>query len=43
MEALTFLQPHQCEVAQGYYFSRPVLPEQFAQLRKNGKPKAMLS
>src|SRR5580704_17107055 len=43
MEELTFLQAHQCEEAQGYYFSRPVLPEQFAQLLKSGIPEAMLS
>ena len=43
MEELTFLQAHQCEEAQGYYFSRPVLPEQFARLLKKGIPEAMLS
>jgi diguanylate cyclase (GGDEF)-like protein/PAS domain S-box-containing protein len=43
MEELTFLQAHQCEEAQGYYFSRPVLPERFAQLLKSGIPEAMLS
>jgi diguanylate cyclase (GGDEF)-like protein/PAS domain S-box-containing protein len=31
-EELTFLQAHQCDEAQGYYFSRPVLPHQFAKL-----------
>jgi CheY-like chemotaxis protein len=40
---LTFLQAHQCEEAQGYYFSRPMLPEQFAQLLKNGIPEVILS
>ena len=30
VEELTFLQAHQCDEAQGYYFSRPVPPEQFA-------------
>jgi len=29
---LAFLQAHQCEEGQGYYFSRPVLPKQFAKL-----------
>jgi EAL domain-containing protein (putative c-di-GMP-specific phosphodiesterase class I) len=43
LEELTFLQAHQCEEAQGYYFSRPVLPERFAQLLKSGIPEAMLS
>jgi EAL domain-containing protein (putative c-di-GMP-specific phosphodiesterase class I) len=31
-EELAFLQAHQCDEAQGYYFSRPVLPQQFAKL-----------
>lgn len=31
-EELAFLQAHQCDEAQGYYFSRPVLPHQFAKL-----------
>jgi diguanylate cyclase (GGDEF)-like protein/PAS domain S-box-containing protein len=31
-EELTFLQAHHCDEAQGYYFSRPVLPQQFADL-----------
>jgi diguanylate cyclase (GGDEF)-like protein/PAS domain S-box-containing protein len=35
-EELTFLQAHHCDEAQGYYFSRPVLPEQFAVLLKSG-------
>jgi len=45
-EELAFLQGHQCEEAQGYYFSPPVLPEKFAQLLQTGlteivlKPKA---
>ncbi len=33
---LVFLQAHQCDEAQGYYFSRPVLPEQFAKLLETG-------
>jgi diguanylate cyclase (GGDEF)-like protein/PAS domain S-box-containing protein len=40
LEQLKFLQAHQCEEAQGYYFSRPVLPEQFAKLLKTGIPVA---
>ncbi|HSY95151.1 MAG TPA: EAL domain-containing protein [Steroidobacteraceae bacterium] len=36
-EELSFLQAHQCEEAQGYYFSRPVLPRQFAELLATGK------
>jgi diguanylate cyclase (GGDEF)-like protein/PAS domain S-box-containing protein len=35
-EQLAFLQAHQCDEAQGYYFSRPVLPEQFAKLLETG-------
>jgi EAL domain-containing protein (putative c-di-GMP-specific phosphodiesterase class I) len=33
---LVFLRAHQCDEAQGYYYSRPVLPEQFARLLKTG-------
>ena len=42
-EELAFLQAHHCDEAQGYYFSRPVLPEQFAKLLANGIPEAILS
>ena len=35
-EESAFLQAHQCDEAQGYYFSRPVLPEQFAKLLETG-------
>ncbi len=35
-QELAFLQAHLCDEAQGYYFSRPVLPEQFAKLLKTG-------
>jgi EAL domain-containing protein (putative c-di-GMP-specific phosphodiesterase class I) len=31
-EELSFLETHQCDEAQGYYFSRPVPPEQLATL-----------
>jgi diguanylate cyclase (GGDEF)-like protein len=37
-EELEFLQAHHCDAAQGYYFSRPVVPEQFAKLLKTGIP-----
>jgi diguanylate cyclase (GGDEF)-like protein/PAS domain S-box-containing protein len=40
-EQLAFLQAHQCDEAQGYYFSRPVLPQQFAKLLKTGIAKAV--
>jgi len=32
-EEPAFLQAHQCDEAQGYYFSRPVLPEHFNRTR----------
>jgi diguanylate cyclase (GGDEF)-like protein len=35
-EELAFLQAHQCDEAQGYYFSRPVLPDDFARLLETG-------
>jgi diguanylate cyclase (GGDEF)-like protein/PAS domain S-box-containing protein len=35
-EELEFLRSHHCEEAQGYYFSRPVLPRQFGLLLKAG-------
>jgi EAL domain-containing protein (putative c-di-GMP-specific phosphodiesterase class I) len=38
LEELEFLQAHDCDEAQGYYFSRPVLPQEFAKLLKNGIP-----
>src|SRR4029077_18849372 len=31
-EELEFLRAHHCDEAQGYYFSRPVLPQQFAKI-----------
>ena len=39
-EEVAFLRAYRCEEAQGYYFSRPVLPQQFAMLLKNGVPKS---
>ena len=39
-QELEFLQAQQCDEAQGYYFSRPVLPQQFAKLLKSGIPEA---
>jgi diguanylate cyclase (GGDEF)-like protein/PAS domain S-box-containing protein len=39
-EELVFLQAHQCDEAQGYYFSPPVLPEKFASLLGTGIPEA---
>jgi len=37
---LAFLQAQECDEAQGYYFSRPVLPLQFAKLLETGITKA---
>ena len=41
-EELAFLREHKCDEAQGYYFSRPVPPEQFAKLLKSGISEAVL-
>ena len=35
-EELAFLQAHHCDEAQGYHFSRPVVPQQFAKLLATG-------
>ena len=40
-EELEFLQAHQCDEAQGYYFSRPVPSRGFATLLESGLPKAL--
>jgi diguanylate cyclase (GGDEF)-like protein len=36
LEQLAFLKAHQCDEAQGYYFSRPVDAQQFAKLLQTG-------
>jgi len=36
LEQLAFLQAHECDEAQGYYFSRPVGPQEFAELLRTG-------
>jgi diguanylate cyclase (GGDEF)-like protein/PAS domain S-box-containing protein len=41
-QELVFLQTHQCDEAQGYYFSRPVPPQQFAKLLQTGIPETAL-
>jgi len=41
-QELTFLQAHQCDEAQGYYFSRPVVAQQFAKLLEAGIPQPVL-
>jgi EAL domain-containing protein (putative c-di-GMP-specific phosphodiesterase class I) len=35
-EELAFLQTHRCDEAQGYYFSVPLPPQQFARLLRTG-------
>ncbi len=40
VEEVAFLRAYRCEEAQGYYFSPPVLPRQFAMLLKNGIPQS---
>jgi EAL domain-containing protein (putative c-di-GMP-specific phosphodiesterase class I) len=40
-EQLAFLQAHQCDEAQGYYFSRPVLPHQFANMLETSLQEAV--
>jgi EAL domain-containing protein (putative c-di-GMP-specific phosphodiesterase class I) len=42
-DELAFLQAHQCDEAQGYYFGRPVHPEQFAKLLETGVRNAVMS
>jgi EAL domain-containing protein (putative c-di-GMP-specific phosphodiesterase class I) len=41
-EELSFLQDHQCDEAQGYYFGRPMLPEHFAALLEAGVSEKIL-
>jgi EAL domain-containing protein (putative c-di-GMP-specific phosphodiesterase class I) len=41
-EELAFLLAHQCDEAQGYYFSRPVPAQQFAKLLETGISHALL-
>jgi diguanylate cyclase (GGDEF)-like protein/PAS domain S-box-containing protein len=38
VEQMAFLRAHECDEAQGYYFSRPVPPQQFADLLRTGIP-----
>jgi len=42
-QELAFLQAHHCDEAQGYYFSRPVFPQEFAKLLETGIPESVLS
>jgi diguanylate cyclase (GGDEF)-like protein len=40
---LAFLRAHQCDEAQGHYFSLPVLPHQFARLLRTGIPQPIMA
>jgi diguanylate cyclase (GGDEF)-like protein/PAS domain S-box-containing protein len=42
-QELEFLQTRHCDAAQGYYLSRPVLAQQFANLLKTGISKTVLN
>jgi diguanylate cyclase (GGDEF)-like protein/PAS domain S-box-containing protein len=41
-QEMVYLLAHQCDEAQGYYFSRPVPHEQFATLLETGIPESIL-
>ena len=43
LEEADFLRAHECDEAQGYYFSKPVPPQRFAELLKAGIQKQMVS
>jgi len=38
IEQLNFLKDHSCDEMQGYYFSKPIIPEQFADLLRTHVP-----
>jgi EAL domain-containing protein (putative c-di-GMP-specific phosphodiesterase class I) len=40
LEELIFLRACHCEEAQGYYFSRPVVPQRFVELLRGGIPQS---
>jgi diguanylate cyclase (GGDEF)-like protein/PAS domain S-box-containing protein len=41
-QELAFIQAHQCDEAQGYFFSKPLPPEQFAKLLETGISETLL-
>ncbi len=43
IEQLSYLQEHQCDEIQGYYFSRPVAPDAFRQLLLDGAARLLPS
>jgi predicted signal transduction protein with EAL and GGDEF domain len=38
VEQMNFLKEHSCDEMQGYYFSKPIVPEQFADLLRKHLP-----
>jgi diguanylate cyclase (GGDEF)-like protein len=42
LEEVAFLRAYRCEEAQGYYFSQPVPPQQFAMLLRRGIPESRI-
>jgi diguanylate cyclase (GGDEF)-like protein/PAS domain S-box-containing protein len=38
VEQMNFLKDHSCDEMQGYYFSKPIVPEQFAELLRKHVP-----
>ena len=38
LEQMNFLKDHSCDEMQGYYFSKPIIPEQFADLLREHVP-----
>ncbi|HWP69103.1 MAG TPA: EAL domain-containing protein [Rectinemataceae bacterium] len=41
MEEMNFLKENSCDEMQGYYFSKPIMPEQFAELMRKHAPAEM--
>lgn len=41
LEQMNFLKEHFCDEMQGYYFSKPIMPEQFAELLREHVPKPL--
>jgi EAL domain-containing protein (putative c-di-GMP-specific phosphodiesterase class I) len=37
-EQMNFLKEHSCDEMQGFYFSKPIIPEQFADLLRKHIP-----
>jgi EAL domain-containing protein (putative c-di-GMP-specific phosphodiesterase class I) len=41
-DQLAFLQAQHCREGQGYYFSRPLIADQFVRLQEPGRPGLVL-